>query len=290
MTNTPTTPDPIVAQYQSNGHQATALESRAASQLQKKKGWTGFAEKTLWDWLNLLGVLLVPLMIGVGTILITVQQSAISQSQHDSDQRIADNQFQESLLKTFRDDINRLVLDKHLLTAKYNDPVQIMAYSYTNDALRKLDLSRRVLLVRFLSDLHLIVSTTNDSALVSLSGIKLGRHDLTEFNHCQTGQREFNLRGNHLCVADLREVYLSGADLSRADLLRADLSGADLSGADLSGAALSDADLVLVNLRGARVTPQQLAQAYSLKDVTLPDGSHYPSSSYPVPNHQEPTK
>ena len=29
--------------------------------------WTGFSEKKAWDWLNLLGVLLVPLMIGVFT-------------------------------------------------------------------------------------------------------------------------------------------------------------------------------------------------------------------------------
>lgn len=204
MTNTPTPLDPIaqiVAKYQSNGHQTVASQSQPALQPQKKMGWTGFAGKTLWDWF---GVLLVPLILGVGTILITAQQSAISQSQHESDQRIAisqhesdqkiaesqrnsdlsiaNNQFQEAILKTFRDDISHLVFDEHLLTAKLYDPVQVMAQSYTNDALRKLDLSRRVLLVQFLSDLHLVTSTPGNFPLISLFKIDLRGANLSGTN------------------------------------------------------------------------------------------------------------
>lgn len=28
--------------------------------------WTGFKGKTLWDWLNLLGVLAIPVVVGLG--------------------------------------------------------------------------------------------------------------------------------------------------------------------------------------------------------------------------------
>lgn len=50
----------------------------------------------------------------------------------------------------------------------------------------------------------------------------------------------------------------------------------------------------MANLSGANlfaaetVTSEQLAIADTLKDAVLPDGSRYPSTSYPIPNHQEP--
>jgi uncharacterized protein YjbI with pentapeptide repeats len=304
MTNTPTPLDPIaqpVAEYQSNGQTtSTQQPTQTAAQSQPKKDRIGLRGKTLWDWLNLLGVLLVPLMIGVGTILITVQQSAISLSQHesdqriassqrDSDQKIANDQFQESLLKTFRDDINHLVLDQHLLTAKQNDPVRIMAQSYTNDALRKLDASRRALVVRFLSDLQLVVSDPGNSPLISLWGADLPEANMPKVDLQGAYLSEANLQG-----ADLGEANLYGAYLAEANLQRAKLIGANLNGAALFGANLQEANLYAAHLSGAdltkaKVTPEQLAQASFLKDAILPDGSRYPSTSYPIPNHQEPT-
>jgi hypothetical protein len=58
-------------------------------------------------------------------------------------------------------------------------------------------------------------------------------------------------------------ISLRGADLSEADLRGAVL----LEGADLTNTILRGADL-----RYARVTEEQLAQAASLKDATLPNG------------------
>jgi Pentapeptide repeats (8 copies) len=52
------------------------------------------------------------------------------------------------------------------------------------------------------------------------------------------------------------------------NLTRANLRGANLSIAELRGADLSEA-----NLSGALVTYEQLSQAKSLKDATMPDGS-----------------
>jgi uncharacterized protein YjbI with pentapeptide repeats len=337
MTNTPAPLDPIaqlVAKYQSNGHQTIPTQHHPAPQPEPKKDRTGFAGKTLWDWLNLLGVLLVPLILGAGTILITAQQSAISQSQHESDQKIANNRLQEDLLKTFRDDINRLVFDQHLLTAKSGDTVQTMAQSYTNDALRKLDLSRRTLLVQFLSDLHLIASTTADPPLISLARVDVQGIDLRGANLEGANLEGANLKGAYLIgtdlahvnlkVANLQGVYLIEANLQGASLGWVNLRGAYLGGANLQGvnlenanlegaylvgpggqrvdfgdgsslwfinpeANLHGADLYEANLQRANAIPEQLAEAYRLKYATLPDGSGYPSSTYPIPNHQEPT-
>src|SRR6266851_7585928 len=83
-----------------------------------KKSRTGFAGKTLWDWLNLMAVFLIPLMIGVFTLAITLQQNQISQKQHDSDQAIASDQQQATILKAYFDDMTDLMLNHGLRQSK----------------------------------------------------------------------------------------------------------------------------------------------------------------------------
>jgi uncharacterized protein YjbI with pentapeptide repeats len=81
--------------------------------------------------------------------------------------------------------------------------------------------------------------------------------------------------GACLWWANLCEGDLSGSDLSGADLRRANLRAANLQGADLEGATLKRANLCAANLENARVSPEQLALAKSLKDATMPDGTKH---------------
>jgi len=56
--------------------------------------WTGFngnskSGKTLWDWLNLLGVLAIPIVVGFGVTWFTVRHNhdiEIAREQHENDQ------------------------------------------------------------------------------------------------------------------------------------------------------------------------------------------------------------
>src|SRR5215207_5795791 len=43
-------------------------------------GWTGFADKTLWEWLQLLGALAIPLVLAIAGFWFTTQQEARQQS------------------------------------------------------------------------------------------------------------------------------------------------------------------------------------------------------------------
>ena len=58
----------------------------------KRKRQTGFSGKTLWDWLNLLGILAIPLVVVGATIVFGLIQTNLAQKQHDSDQAIAKQQ------------------------------------------------------------------------------------------------------------------------------------------------------------------------------------------------------
>jgi len=55
----------------------------------KTPQWLGFKGKTLWDWLQLLGV---PIFLAFATIGFGFVQFYLAGQQHDSDQRIANQQ------------------------------------------------------------------------------------------------------------------------------------------------------------------------------------------------------
>lgn len=72
----------------------------------------------------------------------------------------------------------------------------------------------------------------------------------------------------YFCYSDL-----SNSDMTNANLTDADLTGVNLSYTRLKGADFRGADLFKANLKGAKVTPEQLAQAKSLKGAIMPDGT-----------------
>jgi uncharacterized protein YjbI with pentapeptide repeats len=131
------------------------------------------------------------------------------------------------------------------------------------------------------------------SLSAQLSGADLSDASLYGADLSGAGLSGAKLSGADLYYADLRGAYATGSDLHRAELYHADLRNANLNGAnlyqaDLKGANLNGADLRNADLKGATVTKKQLARAQYLKGAILPDGSIYPSQSYPIPNHVEP--
>src|SRR5438105_10527644 len=90
--------------------------------------WTGFGGKTLWDWLTLLGVLAVPIAVGLATIWFTDRQSqtsdAASKKQHETDLELAEDQQQEAALQAYFDKLSELLLDKRLLESEQNAEVR----------------------------------------------------------------------------------------------------------------------------------------------------------------------
>jgi hypothetical protein len=69
--------------------------------------WTGFFNKTFWDWLNLLGILAIPAVVGLGAAWFTAQQGKVS------DRENKDNQH-ETALQAYIDKISELLLKEHL--------------------------------------------------------------------------------------------------------------------------------------------------------------------------------
>jgi uncharacterized protein YjbI with pentapeptide repeats len=219
----------------------------------RKKGWTGFATKTLWDWMQLL---IIPFVLAGGTLWFNVQQANTSatqgRQQHASDQQIATDQQDEAILTTYINDIGNLLTTNHLRSSQPGAEVRVVARAKTFVALKKLDGERKGELIQFLYEAHLIGYTSVDAKSGAVS---------------QTASI----------------VNLYGIDASQADLTRAYLEGADLEGVDLEGAKFEGADISKANLRYARIEPEQLFKTYSLENTLLPDGSQFPSRSWLIP-------
>jgi uncharacterized protein YjbI with pentapeptide repeats len=229
----------------------------------KHKKRTGFEGKTLWDWLQLLAVLAIPLILGLATLLFGIQQANLAQQQHENDQKIAnqqrlqdqaivlDQQRQATLVK-YQDDMRDFLLKDGLLTSKPGDEIRVIALTETLSAMRQLDAKRNSFLILFLQNAHLNGVYNPDTGasynIVNFDGADLSTID---FNGAELFFVNFNGAG-------LSNAYLGGADLRYATLSRATLIHTDLTDATLSSA---------LNL-----TQQQLDQVLTCKGATLPKG------------------
>src|SRR5215216_4649504 len=204
--------------------------------------WTGFANKTLWDWLQLL---VVPAMLALVGFLLAAAQENIQQQAEEQ-------RAQDEALQAYLEGMGTLLLDEGLLSSEEDEEVRTLARARTLTILGRVDGARKSSVVQFLYESQLI---DKDKPIVRLSGA-----DLTDADLSGADLRVADLRVADLRRADLRRAVLFGADLSDAVLFDADLSDAFLGGADLSG------------IRG--VTPEELeATAFSLSGAKMPDGS-----------------
>jgi len=254
-------------------------EKKAQQELARfqKREKGGFEGKTLWDWLQLLGV---PLFLACATIGFSFVQFHLADQQHASDQRIANQQHaidqQNALdqqhattLQTYIDNIQELLLKENLRESKPDGEVAILARARTLTALQGLDPIRKGHLVQFLYEAQLIglAEYAQDGTLklhhpiIDLSGADLSGADLSG-----AFLNGVNLFGAILFRANLSGAYLLNADLFNATLFNATLryatlGGTNLNGANLRYADLTGADLDQVTLRYANLTHANLSEA-----------------------------
>jgi uncharacterized protein YjbI with pentapeptide repeats len=261
--------------------------------------WTGFGDKTLWEWVQLLSSLAMPVVLAIAGFWFTTQQEK-------SGREIEEQRAQDAALQAYLDQMSTLMLDtdQDLRNSEADSEVQTLARARTATVIQRLDALRNRNVIRFLNEASLTgISGQSSISLLAeadlqgahLEGVDLSTIDLngailedaqlSEANLSNAQLSEANLSGANLSGANLSGAFLSGANLSganlsgafldAADLRAADLRDADLSDADLFGADLRDADLSYADLSGVEgVTKEMLEQqAKSLRSATMPDGT-----------------
>jgi uncharacterized protein YjbI with pentapeptide repeats len=231
---------------------------------------------TLRDWLPIVGAFLIPVVIALGTWLITLQQAKIENQRAQAERELAEKRAQDEALQAYLDQMSTLVLED------LNDPgIRTLMRARTLTALRRLDPSRKEVVMQFLLEAELLHSFTyadpiielNNAELngVNLNGANLSGADLESADLSDADLSDAALSEAGLRIADLTNAELNDANLGGADLSDADLRGADLSRADLSGADLSNANLQSV----AAISSGFELEAKSLEGATMPNGQKY---------------
>jgi uncharacterized protein YjbI with pentapeptide repeats len=255
--------------------------------------WTGFLQKTLWDWLQLL---LVPLVLALGVWILIVANNRngrrIARGHQQQAQDLAADQQREALLQDFLTRLSAFLLYSDLRGSDPKSEVRSVAKALTLTTLPRLDGRRKRSLLRFLYEAGLIGTQEANSIIplngadlhgANLHGANLGGADLSQVDLREADLRGTRLHGANLSQADLQranlseanlhgallqEARLSQARLSRVDLHETDLQGANLSGTDLSDAALHEANLAAADLRMANLSGADLRMA-NVREVQI---------------------
>lgn len=233
-----------------------------------------------------------------------IEDRKLAEERATLERDIAKDRQQETVLQTYLDRMSDLLLEKKLQNQESENDVRRFAKIRTVTILRILDLERKNLVIGFLRDANLatgknsIFNSIDDVERLNLSKVNLRRVSFQMANLHKVNLQGAHLHGANLSMADLTEANLErarlyksviedadlvGANLHKAFLYKANLKGSSLQasnlraanfrGANLIDANLKDANLEGADLKGAIVTPEQLAQAKSLKGATMPDGT-----------------
>jgi len=270
--------------------------------------WTGFSNKTLWDWFQLLGTLAIPVVVGWFTLNQSLLSDKANKKQHDTELQIATDNQQEAALQEYINKMSELLLEKDLRKSVMDAEVRTIAHVRTLVVLHRLNGERKGDVLRFLCESGLII---RGKSIIDLQGANftyskleeadLSGSDLSGADFFKASLQNVNLENTDLTgtyftqanmtCANLRRANLTDAILARTRLSGANLSEANLSGATLDGAALDNEVRVYTmrdgkmtptkygqttNLKGAQVTQEQLHQASTLEGAIMPDGSKHP--------------
>ena len=248
-----------------------------------RKLWhaTGFQNRSLWEWMELL---IFPVLVGVGAVYVEAKLGEEQERQAEADrkleQSIATDRYQQEALNQYFDRVSKILEenDKSAVLTEdeggdFTDKKDLkltgvkvaIIRSRTLTTLRELDGRRKGLLVQFLMENALIRGA---SPFIPLNGADLQEADLMNLNLRLENLAGADLRRANLQGADLEEAILSNADLRNADLRIANLTNADLTGAQISSGLLGGTQMLGTVLDRADLSGADLGGAY-LEDASL---------------------
>jgi uncharacterized protein YjbI with pentapeptide repeats len=219
--------------------------------------WTGFRGKTVWDFLQLISALAIPVVLALAGFYFEGQ---LDERQRKSDERRAQTEHQleerradDAALQAYLDQMGTLMLNKNLLESEPGDSTYTLAQARTSTAISRLDADHNRHVTRFLSDSGLSGQAGEESSIslfrqIDLSGADLSGADLSGADLRGATLNKVTLTDARLARADLRDAKLNKANLSYAFVFDANLSNAVVLAADLRHTDLSYSDLHGANL------------------------------------------
>ena len=238
--------------------------------------WFGLADKTPWDFLQLL--ILPALFVVLGYFL---NDAADERQRNDVRTR-----FQQGVIKDYYDVITTLVLEKNLAESKAGQSLSDVAKAYTFNVLEIVDGPQKRGIIQFLYGLDLIKANNpiipfEVGSTPAADGIKtanLAGADLSGMYLWGVRFAYANLQGANLQFSTLYSAELTFADLRDANLKNAVLCETLLKGSNLSNADLTGSNLIDANLERSLLSGTIINNTLYSKKTVWPEG--YEPKSY----------
>ncbi|CAF1163024.1 unnamed protein product [Didymodactylos carnosus] len=238
-------------------------------------------------------------MIGVLTVVITLQQQSAVDRQRQEEQQQADTLQKERIFTSYVDDISKLLLTKEVTT---DNKALLYIRTKTLSSLRKLDPERKKHLLFFLYESQLLQydkTKKHSRSILNLAGADLNYIYVTKlknFNNLSlpgvdlnhAGYINCHLQNSRFADSTMNNIkfinsFLLGTRFSRCSLERADFRNTTLTQVSFKSAQLRHADFTLAwtkgadftnaDLYGALMIEPQLYAAASLDNARLPNGT-----------------
>lgn len=277
-----------------------ALISAMALKRGNWANWTGFKNKTLWDWLELF---IVPASIAMLGYVFQRQQQKRTEFLSKEQREIASDEAKEEVLQAYFDRLSSLLVDKNILAIANKKGNKILVpgqgggssqptekitaeqsallrasidiiRAQTLSILRRFqnDKNRKTSVIRFLLEADIIKEIQLPLYDADLSDIDLGNWELSN-----TDLNSADFRGTDLSSTDFRGATLFSSDFRNADLSNTDFSNTDLmdaifidttiiqaifTDANLNGANFHNTNLIGVDFRNSNLSSTKFTNAY----------------------------
>ncbi|CAF0842880.1 unnamed protein product [Rotaria sp. Silwood1] len=261
----------------------------------KAKQRKGCLNHSVFEWITVLSTLFVPLVVGILTVVLPLQQQNLSDRQNENSQTIAlhnrlkdmellHDQQKQTILSTYEQDLCNLIF-KYSSIINFNDTdndgidddndderVSLIIRTKTLYALRQLDPVRKILLIQLLIDSGIQNRINLSHADLSSLTFPPGSF-YNQLSFVNIIAQNLSLKRIHLYQSNFSYSILDGSSFQESNCSYADFSYASLQRTDWTHTDVTQVIFNYTNLLGAKITAQQLATVQSLHGATLPNGS-----------------
>ncbi|UJR06639.1 hypothetical protein I4U23_010923 [Adineta vaga] len=298
--NEPPPPSTVVAMELNPTDQSTNTElfnNESSNQSTISLAINHFWHMDFKDTLKIVGTLLVPLVLGIATTVLSVQHAKLSEKNRENDLKIAwqerqqdaylaDQSENERILATYLHDISMMLLDKNMTLDKFH-VVSSIIRAKTLTTLLQLDSKRKRQVIIFLYETKLIAKESDYPSInlfdAELDNLDMNLPKLRQSQYSVYNVLQIQLRGVSLINSSFRYRNLDFSDFSQADLSSSDFSWTQLPHVDFRFALVNDVDFTkakvskavftYANLNRSNISDEQLSTVLTFQGAILPNGT-----------------
>lgn len=258
--------------------------------------------------LKIIAQILLPLMIGIFTLVVALQQHSLNRENRKNDYEIAqkhrqqqytineqerkqeitlnqieylqdlsiaDNKQRDLVFNNYIRDLTNLLLNNNYILNRHI--LNIIVRPMTLTVLRQLDPIRKVLLIKFLYESKMLRTDSESNRIdltnADLNGIQFKQIQLKNLSLVGASIINASFISTNLIMSDFQQADLTNSLFLNSDLSQGNFYRTRLKYVQFSNSILMDCDLSLSDLTDSTITDEQIRLSSSFNMAKMPNGS-----------------